>query len=192
MRNYAMAGGAWDSTSCCGGRVAGGMSRSWNSILPRTSVRARRGSPRRSRDMPPVGNRRGGRSASAEGPSYSSPRADGERGRPDASPRFLGGGGRGEGRTKGDGNSEGGRERMWAAAAGRGRIGRSARSGLLTREVAKAMSESPSSSESFGELIARVRAGDEQAAADLVRRYEPAIRRAARVRLVDTRLNRLL
>ena len=54
------------------------------------------------------------------------------------------------------------------------------------------MSESPSSPESFGELIARVRAGDEQAAADLVRRYEPAIRRAARVRLVDTRLNRLL
>ena len=37
-----------------------------------------------------------------------------------------------------------------------------------------------------------MRAGDAQAAADLVRRYEPAIRRAARVRLVDTRLNRLL
>jgi RNA polymerase sigma factor (sigma-70 family) len=54
------------------------------------------------------------------------------------------------------------------------------------------MSESPSSPDSFQALIARVRAGDEQAAADLVRRYEPAIRRAARVRLVDTRLNRLL
>ncbi len=54
------------------------------------------------------------------------------------------------------------------------------------------MSESQSSSESFPALIARVRAGDEQAAAELVRRYEPAIRRAARVRLVDTRLNRLL
>ena len=54
------------------------------------------------------------------------------------------------------------------------------------------MSNSPSSPESFRELIARVRTGDEQAAADLVRRYEPAIRRAARVRLVDTRLNRLL
>ena len=54
------------------------------------------------------------------------------------------------------------------------------------------MSESPSRPEPFRELIARVRAGDEQAAAELVRRYEPAIRRAARVRLVDTRLNRLL
>ena len=41
-------------------------------------------------------------------------------------------------------------------------------------------------------LLRRVRAGDAQAAAELVRRYEPAIRRAARVRLVDTRLNRLL
>jgi RNA polymerase sigma factor (sigma-70 family) len=62
----------------------------------------------------------------------------------------------------------------------------------MTREVARAMSESPSSPEPFQALIARVRAGDEQAAAELVRRYEPAIRRAARVRLVDTRLNRLL
>lgn len=54
------------------------------------------------------------------------------------------------------------------------------------------MSESPTSPESFRALIDRVRAGDDQAAAELVRRYEPAIRRAARVRLVDTRLNRLL
>ena len=54
------------------------------------------------------------------------------------------------------------------------------------------MSESPSEPESFRALIARVRAGDEQAAAELVKHYEPAIRRAARVRLVDTRLNRLL
>jgi RNA polymerase sigma factor (sigma-70 family) len=45
---------------------------------------------------------------------------------------------------------------------------------------------------SFRELIDRVRAGDERAAADLVRRYEPAIRRAARVRLRDPRLGRLL
>jgi RNA polymerase sigma factor (sigma-70 family) len=62
----------------------------------------------------------------------------------------------------------------------------------MTREVARAMSESPSSPEAFPALIARVRAGDELAAAELVRRYEPAIRRAARVRMVDTRLNRLL
>src|SRR5262249_44598445 len=62
----------------------------------------------------------------------------------------------------------------------------------MTREVAMALAESEPSPESFRALIARVRAGDEQAAAELVRRYEPAIRRAARVRLVDTRLNRML
>jgi RNA polymerase sigma-70 factor (ECF subfamily) len=45
---------------------------------------------------------------------------------------------------------------------------------------------------SFRELIARVRAGDEGAAAELVGRYEPPIRRAARVRLRDPRLGRLL
>jgi RNA polymerase sigma-70 factor (ECF subfamily) len=43
---------------------------------------------------------------------------------------------------------------------------------------------------SFRELIVRVRRGDEQAAADLVRRYEPAIRRAVRFRLTDPRLRR--
>jgi len=42
----------------------------------------------------------------------------------------------------------------------------------------------------FADLIARVRSGDEQAASELVRRYEPAIRRAVRVRLADTRLER--
>lgn len=45
---------------------------------------------------------------------------------------------------------------------------------------------------SFLDLIARVRAGDEQAAAELVRRYEPEIRRAVRVRLTDPRLRRVL
>ena len=65
-------------------------------------------------------------------------------------------------------------------------------SGFLTREVARAMSDSPSGSESFQALIAQVRAGNEEAASELVARYEPAIRRAARVRLLDTRLHRLL
>jgi RNA polymerase sigma factor (sigma-70 family) len=68
----------------------------------------------------------------------------------------------------------------------------SLRSGMMNREIARVMLESPTSQETFEGLIARVRSGDEQAAAELVRRYEPAIRRAARVRLVDTRLNRLL
>ena len=46
--------------------------------------------------------------------------------------------------------------------------------------------------ESFEELIGRVRAGDEAAAYELVRRYEPMVRRAARVRLADPRLRRVL
>jgi len=43
----------------------------------------------------------------------------------------------------------------------------------------------------FQQLICRVRGGDAGAVAELVRVYEPAIRRAARVRLVDPRLRRL-
>jgi RNA polymerase sigma-70 factor (ECF subfamily) len=42
----------------------------------------------------------------------------------------------------------------------------------------------------FQELIGRVRAGDQAAAFELVRRYEPAIRRAVRIRLGDSRLAR--
>jgi RNA polymerase sigma-70 factor (ECF subfamily) len=53
---------------------------------------------------------------------------------------------------------------------------------------APAMSEEPS----FQTLVLRVRAGDEAAAAEVVRRYEPAIRRAVRVRLRDPRLRRLI
>ncbi len=45
--------------------------------------------------------------------------------------------------------------------------------------------------EDFGEAIRRIRAGDEQAAAELVRRYEPLIRRVVRVHLEDQRLRRV-
>jgi RNA polymerase sigma-70 factor (ECF subfamily) len=45
---------------------------------------------------------------------------------------------------------------------------------------------------SFSELIGRVRAGDPEAAAELVQRYEPVLRRTIRVRLRDARLRRLL
>jgi RNA polymerase sigma-70 factor (ECF subfamily) len=45
---------------------------------------------------------------------------------------------------------------------------------------------------SFAEFIRRIRAGDERAAMELVERYEPAIRRAVRVRLRDPRLRRLI
>src|SRR5215470_13664867 len=44
--------------------------------------------------------------------------------------------------------------------------------------------------ESFSELIARIRAGDERAAAALVRRYEPEIRREVRFLLRDPFLRR--
>jgi RNA polymerase sigma-70 factor (ECF subfamily) len=44
----------------------------------------------------------------------------------------------------------------------------------------------------FSGFIRRVRAGDERAAAELVERYEPAIRRVVRVRLRDPRLRRLI
>src|SRR5438105_3109152 len=42
------------------------------------------------------------------------------------------------------------------------------------------------------DLLKRLRAGDGAAAAELVRRYEPEIRRAVRVRLTDPRLRRVL
>lgn len=50
------------------------------------------------------------------------------------------------------------------------------------------MAEAPD----FRELMQRVRSGDEAAATELVRLYEPFIRRAARVRLGDARERRLL
>jgi RNA polymerase sigma-70 factor (ECF subfamily) len=43
----------------------------------------------------------------------------------------------------------------------------------------------------FAALITRVRAGDEQAATELVRQYEPLIRREVRLRLEDRRMGRL-
>jgi RNA polymerase sigma factor (sigma-70 family) len=43
----------------------------------------------------------------------------------------------------------------------------------------------------FTEFVRRIRAGDEQAAVELVRQYEPLIRRAVRLRLEDRRLCRL-
>jgi RNA polymerase sigma-70 factor (ECF subfamily) len=43
----------------------------------------------------------------------------------------------------------------------------------------------------FAEFIRRIRAGDGEAAEELVRRYEPIIRREVRVRLTDTRLGRV-
>jgi RNA polymerase sigma-70 factor (ECF subfamily) len=44
--------------------------------------------------------------------------------------------------------------------------------------------------DSFVALMARVRAKDEQAAADLIRLYEPAVRRVVRIQMRDPRLRR--
>ncbi len=44
----------------------------------------------------------------------------------------------------------------------------------------------------FRDLMARTRAGDEEAARECVRLYEPEIRRAARMRLNDQRLRRIM
>jgi RNA polymerase sigma factor (sigma-70 family) len=49
-----------------------------------------------------------------------------------------------------------------------------------------------SDDEAFRDLLRRVRTGDEQAAYELVRQYEPAIRVAVRVRLSDRSLRRVL
>jgi RNA polymerase sigma-70 factor (ECF subfamily) len=43
---------------------------------------------------------------------------------------------------------------------------------------------------SFADFLGRIRAGDERAAEELVRRYEPVIRREVRLRLQDPRLYR--
>jgi RNA polymerase sigma factor (sigma-70 family) len=48
-----------------------------------------------------------------------------------------------------------------------------------------------SHSSPFAEFVARMRAGDEQAAVELVRQYEPLIRREVRLQLEDRRLCRL-
>jgi DNA-directed RNA polymerase specialized sigma24 family protein len=42
----------------------------------------------------------------------------------------------------------------------------------------------------FADFIRRIRAGDDQAARELVERYEPVVRREVRMRLGDPRLNR--
>jgi RNA polymerase sigma-70 factor (ECF subfamily) len=48
------------------------------------------------------------------------------------------------------------------------------------------------SDEAFADLLRRVRTGDEQAATQLVRQYEPEIRRVVRIRLANPRLQQVL
>jgi RNA polymerase sigma factor (sigma-70 family) len=47
-----------------------------------------------------------------------------------------------------------------------------------------------SQAQSFADFLRRIRRGDDQAAEELVRRYEPLIRREVRLRIEDERLNR--
>lgn len=54
------------------------------------------------------------------------------------------------------------------------------------------MSSDSSSTAEFDSLIRRVRRGDQAAARDLVQLYEPAVRRAVRFRLTDSRLRTAL
>jgi RNA polymerase sigma factor (sigma-70 family) len=74
------------------------------------------------------------------------------------------------------------------AAAAAGRI--AGRSILWTAQFcstdARMDSETP-----FPELLRRVRAGEETAAAELVRLYEPEVRRAVRMSLTDPRMRRI-
>lgn len=53
--------------------------------------------------------------------------------------------------------------------------------------------ETPSvEGDSFADFFGRVQSGDESAAAELFRRYEPAVRMEIRLRLTDPKLRRLL
>ena len=62
---------------------------------------------------------------------------------------------------------------------------------MVKEEVPPRREYRPMSGEtSIAELISRIRDGDVQAAEELVRRYEPLIRREVRFRLHDSRLRR--
>src|SRR5207245_7587588 len=72
---------------------------------------------------------------------------------------------------------------LWTAAGARRTMHR-----LIDPHIrSRPMEASP-----FRDLIRRVRAGEEQAAVELLRRYEPAIRRTVRARLRHSQLRRLL
>jgi RNA polymerase sigma-70 factor (ECF subfamily) len=58
--------------------------------------------------------------------------------------------------------------------------------------LADPLPDTSSEDSAFRELIRRIRKGDEDAATELVRQYEPEIRRAVRLRLNNPRLGRVL
>jgi RNA polymerase sigma-70 factor (ECF subfamily) len=70
----------------------------------------------------------------------------------------------------------------------------SAAAGRKKREIASGRAADLDNQEAaqFADLIRRIRAGEQEAAAELVRRYEPVIRSVVRVHLRDPRLRRVL
>lgn len=58
---------------------------------------------------------------------------------------------------------------------------------LSVATVAKTVSEQ----KAFEDFIRRVRAGDEQAAEELVQLYEPLVRRELRIKMTDRRISQL-
>ena len=62
---------------------------------------------------------------------------------------------------------------------------------MMTSEECPARADDSKGAESFANFFQRVRAGDEDAAFELVRRYEPALRLEIRLRLGDPKLRRL-
>jgi RNA polymerase sigma factor (sigma-70 family) len=62
----------------------------------------------------------------------------------------------------------------------------------MTSAVSSSRGAAVSADETFLDLLRRVREGDQPAATDLVKRFEPELRRVVRVRLNDPRLSRLL
>lgn len=59
-------------------------------------------------------------------------------------------------------------------------------------DATRPMVRSGEDNASFAEFLVRIRAGDDEAATELLRRYEPALRMEIRLRLRDSRLRRLL
>src|ERR1700722_1166596 len=81
------------------------------------------------------------------------------------------------------------RDRLWASLAHPLRSFRSRmNAGVECPEERPAVPDD----NQFQDLIRRVRARDEEAAAQLMRRYESAIRRVVRINLRDSRLRRVL
>jgi RNA polymerase sigma factor (sigma-70 family) len=88
--------------------------------------------------------------------------------------------------------SPGSRPMSWLGMAAQGLLPWDCRSDKKVEKFSsghlKCLAERRAMSDSFADLLERVRRGDQEAAATLVRDYEPAIRRAVRFRLTQAHL----